>query len=197
MAHAAGDATVYVFGEDRSGWRMASPRTHKSDPARTASSVSAVWRPAATTRSPWLAKDFVQRESGGSVFRFATRRRRRSSSETTSGARWSCGPGAGRSERLADYRLRPALFPAFAGTAARPAGATRPGPGGSRVDLRPRPGGDGRPNQGAVLVLVTAPLMESHSSGRNLESEPIEGRSVMTDASGGFSLPASRPVPIA
>jgi hypothetical protein len=26
-----GEATVYVFGEDRSGWRMASPRTHKSD----------------------------------------------------------------------------------------------------------------------------------------------------------------------
>jgi hypothetical protein len=27
---AAGDATVYVFSEDRSGWRMSSPRTHKS-----------------------------------------------------------------------------------------------------------------------------------------------------------------------
>ncbi len=26
-----GEATVYVFGEDRSAWRMASPRTHKSD----------------------------------------------------------------------------------------------------------------------------------------------------------------------
>src|SRR4029450_3120387 len=26
-----GEATVYVFGEDRDGWRMASPRTHKSD----------------------------------------------------------------------------------------------------------------------------------------------------------------------
>ena len=26
-----GDATVYVFGEDRSTWRMSSPRTHKSD----------------------------------------------------------------------------------------------------------------------------------------------------------------------
>jgi hypothetical protein len=27
----AGDATVYVFGEDREGWRMSSPRTHKND----------------------------------------------------------------------------------------------------------------------------------------------------------------------
>jgi hypothetical protein len=26
-----GDATVYVFGEDRGAWRMSSPRTHKSD----------------------------------------------------------------------------------------------------------------------------------------------------------------------
>ena len=26
-----GEATVYVFGEDRSAWRMSSPRTHKSD----------------------------------------------------------------------------------------------------------------------------------------------------------------------
>jgi hypothetical protein len=26
-----GDATVYVFSEDRSGWRMSSPRTHKGD----------------------------------------------------------------------------------------------------------------------------------------------------------------------
>ena len=26
-----GEATVYVFGEDRSGWRMSSPRMHKSD----------------------------------------------------------------------------------------------------------------------------------------------------------------------
>ena len=26
-----GDATIYVFSEDRSGWRMSSPRTHKGD----------------------------------------------------------------------------------------------------------------------------------------------------------------------
>ena len=30
---APGEATVYVFGEDRSAWRMSSPRTHKSDTA--------------------------------------------------------------------------------------------------------------------------------------------------------------------
>jgi protocatechuate 3,4-dioxygenase beta subunit len=39
-----------------------------------------------------------------------------------------------------------------------------------------------------MIVLVTAPLMESHSSGRNYEPGQVEGRSVVTDASGGFSF---------
>jgi hypothetical protein len=30
-ASAPGEATVYIFSEDRSAWRMSSPRTHKSD----------------------------------------------------------------------------------------------------------------------------------------------------------------------
>jgi protocatechuate 3,4-dioxygenase beta subunit len=47
--------------------------------------------------------------------------------------------------------------------------------------------------QGAVIVLVTAPLMESHSSGRASESAQIEGRSAMTDASGGFSFSGVAP----
>ena len=55
----------------------------------------------------------------------------------------------------------------------------------------------GAPIQGAAIVLVTAPLMESHSSGRNLEPGHIEGRSVTTDASGGFVSRASHLVLIA
>ena len=51
----------------------------------------------------------------------------------------------------------------------------------------------GAPIQGAAIVLVTSPLMESHSSGRNLEPGQIEGRSVTTDASGGFSFTGVAP----
>ena len=46
--------------------------------------------------------------------------------------------------------------------------------------------GTGAPVQGASVLLVTAPVIESHSSGRDAEAARIDGRSTTTDRSGGF-----------
>lgn len=75
----------------------------------------------------------------------------------------------------------------------QPARRDEPSPGAVSISGRVQAVGTGAPIQGAVIVLVTAPIMESHSSGRDAEAARIDGRSAMTDASGGFSFTGVAP----
>jgi hypothetical protein len=75
----------------------------------------------------------------------------------------------------------------------QPARRDQPSPGAVSISGRVQAAGTGTPIQGAMIVLVTAPIMESHSSGRNLEGTRIDGRSAMTDGSGGFGFTAVAP----
>ena len=64
---------------------------------------------------------------------------------------------------------------------------------GVAISGRVQAAGTGAPVQGAVIVLVTFPLMESRSSGRSLEPGQFNGSTATTDASGGFSFTAVAP----
>ena len=75
----------------------------------------------------------------------------------------------------------------------QPARREQPPPGAVSVSGRVQAAGTGAPVQGASVVLVTAPVMESHSSGRDAEAARIDGRSATTDASGGFSFTGVAP----
>ncbi|HEU4692604.1 MAG TPA: carboxypeptidase-like regulatory domain-containing protein, partial [Vicinamibacterales bacterium] len=75
----------------------------------------------------------------------------------------------------------------------QPSRRDEPSPGAVSISGRVQAVGTGAPIQGAVIVLVTAPIMESHSSGRDAEAARIDGRSAMTDASGGFSFTGVAP----
>ena len=75
----------------------------------------------------------------------------------------------------------------------QPARRDQASSGAVSVSGRVQAAGTGAPIQGAGVVLVTAPVMESHSSGRDVEGGRIDGRSVMTDASGSFSFSGVAP----
>jgi hypothetical protein len=75
----------------------------------------------------------------------------------------------------------------------KPAPRDHPAAGAVSISGRVQAAGTGAPVQGAVVVLVTAPVMESHSSGRDAEGARIDGRSAMTDAAGGFSFTGVAP----
>ena len=75
----------------------------------------------------------------------------------------------------------------------QPARRDQPPAGAVSISGRVQAAGTGAPIQGAMILLVTAPLMESHSSGQNLEGARIDGRTVMTDTSGGFSFTGVAP----
>ena len=192
-----GEATVYVFGEDRGAWRMSSPRTHKSDTGENGkfSVERAGGRPLLRDRrgSRGISSG---RESRRSVLRSAEqggdalRHWRRRAAHAGVAALALAGMS-----RLADHLLRPALFPAFAGTGARPAGSHATSPRRERCrspDASRRP--DGRPDPGRR---DRARDVSSHGE-PFLGTQPragtrIEGRSVTTDASGGFSFTGVAP----
>ena len=75
----------------------------------------------------------------------------------------------------------------------QPARNQPPQSAGVSISGRVQAAGTGAPIQGAVIVLVTFPLMESHSSGRSTEPGQFDGRTAMTDASGGFTFTAVPP----
>ena len=191
-----GEATVYVFGEDRSAWRMSSPRTHKSDAGENGkfSVARAGGWPLLRHRrgSRGISSG---RESRGSVLRSAeqggdaVRHRRRRAAHAGVAALALAG--------MSD--LRTIVFGLLCSLLSQgqlrdqPARRDQPPAGAVSISGRVQAAGTGAPIQGAVIVLVTAPLMESHSSGRDLEGARIDGRTATTDASGGFSFTGVAP----
>ena len=75
----------------------------------------------------------------------------------------------------------------------QPARRDQPPWGAVSISGRVQAAGTGGPIQGAVILLVTAPVTESHSSGRDIEGARIDGRTATTDASGGFSFTGVAP----
>jgi len=75
----------------------------------------------------------------------------------------------------------------------QPARNQQPAAGAVSISGRVQAGGNGAPIQGAVVVLMTSPLLESRSSGRSVEPGQFDGRTATTDASGGFSFTAVAP----
>jgi hypothetical protein len=71
--------------------------------------------------------------------------------------------------------------------------ARRDQPGAGSISGHVQAAGTGAPVQGTSVVLVTAPVVESHSSGRSLEPGRFDGRSAVTDASGAFSFTGVAP----
>ena len=75
----------------------------------------------------------------------------------------------------------------------QPARNQQPPSAGVSISGRVQAAGTGAPVQGAVIVLVAFPLMESRSSGRTTEPGQFDGRTAMTDTSGGFSFTGVAP----
>ena len=75
----------------------------------------------------------------------------------------------------------------------QPARRDQPPVGAVSISGRVQAAGTGAPIQGAMILLVTAPVTESHSSGRDLEGARIDGRTATTDASGSFSFTGVAP----
>ena len=194
-----GDATVYVFGEQRGAWRMSSPRTHKSDAGEdgkfSVSGLAAGRYYAIARGSRGISSG---REPGEAFFDSLSK-------EATA---FVIGDDERRTLELRLWRwpelsdLRMVFFALLCSllsqgqTRDQPARRDQPAAGAVSISGCVQAAGTGAAIQGAVIVLVTAPVMESHSSGRNLEGARIDGRSAMTDAAGGFSFTGVAPVPI-